>query len=133
MTSAGLPEAVIKVRLPEDLPAVLVDAAQLERVVSNLLTNAVRYGSNGSPVVVTADRAGERVHLRIRDQGSGIATQDLTRIFEPFYRGGDAHGHGSGLGLAIAKGFVEGNGGRLWAQSEPDEGSTFTVDLPVAL
>jgi two-component system, OmpR family, sensor histidine kinase KdpD len=133
MTSAGLPEAVIKVRLPEDLPAVLVDAAQLERVVSNLLTNAVRYGSNGSPVVVTADRAGERVHLRIRDQGSGIATQDLTRIFEPFYRGGDAQGHGSGLGLAIAKGFVEGNGGRLWAQSEPDEGSTFTVDLPVAL
>jgi two-component system, OmpR family, sensor histidine kinase KdpD len=92
----------------------------------------VRYGSNGSPIAVTADATDERVHLRIRDQGLGIAADDLTRIFEPFYRGGDARGHGSGLGLAIAKGFVEGNGGRLWAQSRPNEGSTFTVDLPVA-
>lgn len=132
VASAGLHEESIDVRLPEDLPAVLVDAAQIERVVSNLLANAARHGSNGSPIAVTADAAGERVHLRIRDQGSGIGPEDLSRIFEPFYRGGDAHGHGSGLGLAIAKGFAEGNGGRLWAQSRPNEGSTFTVDLQVA-
>ena len=132
MSSTALQDAAIDVRLPQDLPPVLVDAAQLERVVSNLLGNAVRYGSNGSPVAVTADATGERVHLRIRDEGSGIDPDDLTRIFEPFYRGGDARGQGSGLGLAIAKGFVEGNGGRLWAQSRPNDGSTFTVDLPAA-
>jgi two-component system, OmpR family, sensor histidine kinase KdpD len=132
MSSAGLHAAPIDVRLPEDLPPVLVDAAQLERVISNLLVNAVRYGSNGSPVAVSADSSGARVHLRIRDHGSGIDPDELARIFEPFYRAGAARGQGSGLGLAIAKGFVEGNGGRLWAQSVPGEGSTFTIDLPVA-
>jgi len=133
MSSAGLHGSSIEVDLPHELPPVLVDAAQLERVVSNLLGNAVRYGANGSPISVSADVSGARVRLRIRDRGSGIDPDELARIFEPFYRSTRAsQGQGSGLGLAIAKGFVEGNGGRLWAQSEPGEGSTFTVDLPVA-
>jgi two-component system sensor histidine kinase KdpD len=133
VSATPLRNAGIEVRLPEDLPPVLVDPAQLERVVSNLLQNAVRYGANGgAAVAVRADASGERVHLRIVDHGPGIDPDDLSRIFEPFYRAGDVAGQGSGLGLAIAKGFVEGNGGRLWARSQPGEGSTFTVDLPVA-
>jgi two-component system sensor histidine kinase KdpD len=134
VSAAPMRGAGITVQLPDDLPPVLVDPAQLERVVSNLLQNAVRHGANGtSPVAVRANAAGARVHLRIVDQGPGIEPHDLGRIFEPFYRAGNGAGQGSGLGLAIAKGFVEGNDGRLWAQSQPGEGATFTVDLPVPL
>jgi two-component system sensor histidine kinase KdpD len=131
-SSASLRAAPIDIQLRPDLPAVLADPAQLERVVSNLLENAVRHSDNGTAVAVRADTAGSRLHLRVTDHGPGIKPEELDRIFEPFYRSPDATGHGSGLGLAIAKGFVEGNGGRIWARSLPGQGSTFTIDLPVA-
>jgi two-component system sensor histidine kinase KdpD len=131
-SSPSLREAHLDVQLPPDLPAVLADPAQLERAVSNLLENAVRHSANGEAVAVRADATGGRVHLRVTDHGPGIAADELTRIFEPFYRSPGATGRGSGLGLAIAKGFVEGNGGRIWARSLPGQGSTFTIDLPIA-
>lgn len=132
LASPTLREAAIDIALPNDLPPVLVDPAQLGRVVSNLLENAVHHGANGRPVGVRADANGGRVQLRITDYGTGIARSDLDHIFEPFFRAQDASGHGSGLGLAIAKGFVDGNGGRLWAQSAPGQGASFTVDLMAA-
>ena len=131
-SSRSLAGANLDVQLPGELPAVRADPVQLERVVSNLLENAVRYSSNGAPVAVRADASGERLRLRITNDGPGIATDELPRIFEPFYRSPDASGQGSGLGLAIAKGFVEGNHGRLWARSLPGQGTTFTIDLPLA-
>jgi two-component system sensor histidine kinase KdpD len=131
-SSATLRDAALDIQLPDDLPAVQADPAQLERVISNLLQNAVRYSNNGQPVAVRADASRGRVHLRITDHGPGISPSEITRIFEPFYRSPDASGQGSGLGLAIAKGFVEGNGGRLWARSLPGQGSTFTIELPAA-
>jgi two-component system, OmpR family, sensor histidine kinase KdpD len=131
-SSRSLAGANLDVQLPGELPAVRADPVQLERVVSNLLENAVRYSSNGAPVAVRADASGERLRLRITNYGPGIATDELPRIFEPFYRSPDASGQGSGLGLAIAKGFVEGNHGRLWARSLPGQGTTFTIDLPLA-
>jgi two-component system, OmpR family, sensor histidine kinase KdpD len=130
--SPSLRAAAVDIQLPPDLPTVRADPAQLERVVSNLLENAVRYSTNGAPVAVRADASGARVHLRITDHGPGIAPEDLDRIFEPFYRAGETGGRGSGLGLAIAKGFVEASGGRIWARSLPGQGSTFTIDLPRA-
>ena len=130
--SASLRGANIDVQLPADLPPVLADPHQLERVVTNLLENAVRHSTNGAPVAVRADTAGGRLHLRVTDNGPGIPPDQITRIFEPFYRAPDATGRGSGLGLAIAKGFIEGNGGRIWARSLPGQGSTFTIDLPLA-
>jgi two-component system, OmpR family, sensor histidine kinase KdpD len=131
-SSPTLRAARLDVQLPRDLPLVLADPAQLERVVSNLLENAVRHSSNGEPVAVRADASDTRLHLRVADHGPGIAAGELERIFEPFYRSPNARGRGSGLGLAIAKGFVEANDGRLWARSLPGQGSTFTVDLPLA-
>jgi two-component system sensor histidine kinase KdpD len=131
-SNSSLRGARLDVQLPPDLPPVLADPAQLERVLSNLLENAVRYSTNGEPVAVRADTSGSRLHLRITDHGPGIAHDELERIFEPFYRSREAMGRGSGLGLAIARGFVEGNGGRIWARSLPGQGSTFTVDLPIA-
>jgi two-component system sensor histidine kinase KdpD len=124
--------ARLDIELDGDLPPVQVDPAQLERVLSNLLENAVRFSANGEAVAVRASTAGTRLQLRITDHGPGIAADDLERIFEPFYRAPGAAGHGSGLGLAIAKGFVDGNGGRVWARSLPGQGATFTIDLPLA-
>jgi two-component system sensor histidine kinase KdpD len=134
-TAAAAPalrNAHLDIEFPGDLPAVRADPAQIERALSNLLENAVRYSSNGAPVAVRADASSTRLRLRVTDHGPGIAPEEMERIFEPFYRTDSALGHGSGLGLAIAKGFVEGNGGRLWARSLPGQGTTFTIDLPLA-
>jgi two-component system sensor histidine kinase KdpD len=128
----SLRNAKLDIQLDGDLPPVQADPVQLERALSNLVENAIRHSTNGAPVAVRASMAGARLQLRVTDRGPGIAPGELERIFEPFYRAPGASGRGSGLGLAIAKGFVEGNGGRLWARSLPGQGSTFTIDLPLA-
>jgi two-component system sensor histidine kinase KdpD len=114
-----------------DLPLVRADAAQLERAFANLLENSARH-SNGHPVSVRARAVNERVLVRVVDRGPGIPPTQLERVFEPFYRSGNERtGHrGSGLGLAIARGFVEVNGGRVWAESLPGQGTSFVVALP---
>ena len=116
----------------DELPLVKADAAQLERAFANLLENGARH-ADGHPVSVRARQVRERVVIRIVDRGPGIPTTQLERVFEPFYRSGNERtGHrGSGLGLAIARGFVEVNGGRVWAESLPGQGTSFVVELPL--
>ncbi|HLY48619.1 MAG TPA: ATP-binding protein [Solirubrobacteraceae bacterium] len=124
---------VVRVRVDPDVPALLADAAQLERVFANLLENALRY-SNGLPVSVQARQTGPRVVVQVVDQGPGIPAAEQERIFEAFYRGpqaGDRTWTGSGLGLAIAKGFVEANGGTISVESLPGQGTSFVVSFPV--
>jgi two-component system sensor histidine kinase KdpD len=115
-----------------DLPLIRADAAQLERAFANLLENAARY-SGRERVSVRARVVGERLMVRVVDRGPGIAKPELTRIFDAFYRApGRPGGHtGSGLGLAIVKGFVEANGGQVWAESLPGQGTSFVVALPL--
>jgi two-component system sensor histidine kinase KdpD len=126
----------VRLVVDEDVPAVRVDAAQLERAFANLLENAWRY-SGGRPVAAHARRSGSRVIVRVVDQGPGIERAEQDRIFEAFYRGGrgtkekGSSWGGSGLGLAIAKGFVEANGGTITVESLPGQGSTFVVALPI--
>jgi two-component system sensor histidine kinase KdpD len=132
----GLPGGGTAVRLSvdRDLPAVMADAAQLERAFANLLENAVRY-SDARPVSVHVRRNRDRVVVRVVDQGPGIGSGEQDRIFEPFYRGSQGDGRswaGSGLGLAIAKGFVEVNGGSITVESLVGQGSSFIVSFPVA-
>ena len=127
----------IELDLPFDLPLVQADAAQLERVFSNLLENAIKFSPAGAPVRVTGGAAGGRVTVRVTDRGRGIPAAQRTRVFEPFFRGRTdrspvAAGAGSGLGLAIVKGFVEANGGRILLQSGTDQGTSFAVSFPVA-
>jgi PAS domain S-box-containing protein len=119
-----------EIEIDSELPSVLVDATQLERALVNLFENASRFSGQGS-VKVSATAADGAVTVRISDSGPGIPEEDRERVFEPFYRGSDGHGNhaGSGLGLAIVRGFVEANGGRVWAEC-PDEGTTFVVRLP---
>lgn len=124
--------APVQVSLDRDLPLVQADPAQLERVFVNLLENAQRYAAPHPPAV-RARVVGERMMIRVIDRGPGISERQLPHIFEPFHRAEPGDGHpGSGLGLAIVKGFVEANGGRVWAESLPGQGSVFVVELPVA-
>lgn len=124
------PIAGFDVLLPDDLPSLRADAAQLERAFANVLDNSARFAGQ-APVTVRALCSGAWLVVRIGDQGPGIAPKELEQIFEPFHRSAEHDSDGSGLGLAIARGFVEANGGRLRAESQPGEGSTFVFQLPV--
>ena len=128
----ALPAGTFALALDPDLPLIRADAAQLERAFANLLENSARY-SGGHPVSVRARVVGPRVLVRVVDRGPGVSAAETARIFEPFYRApGTANGHrGSGLGLAIVRGFVEANGGRVWVESLPGQGSSFVVELPL--
>ncbi|HEY5197909.1 MAG TPA: ATP-binding protein [Solirubrobacteraceae bacterium] len=114
------------------LPLIRADAVQIERALASLLENAARY-NGGHPVSVRARAVGRRLAIRIVDRGPGLPREELERIFEAFYQGRDgrASHNGSGLGLAIARGFVAANGGRVWAESLPGQGSTFAIELPL--
>lgn len=108
------------------------DEFRIEQVVINLLTNALRYGK-GKPVTVSAAPAEGGVRIEVSDQGMGISEEDQRRIFEQFERaaGNDGTG-GLGLGLFITQQLVEAHGGRIGVQSEPGQGATFTVTLPMS-
>ena len=106
----------IEVSLPADSPLLHIDAGQIERVLVNLLENALKVSSPTDPVEITTEVDNGMVVLRVLDRGPGLDPEAAERIFEPFERG-DAAGNGAGLGLAIAKGFAQANGGRVWAES----------------
>jgi two-component system, OmpR family, sensor histidine kinase KdpD len=120
----------VVVSLPEECPAVRADAAQLERVLVNLIENALRYSSSADSVDVRAVVDGGEVVVSVTDHGPGLEREDREAIFEPFRVGSGAGERGSGLGLAIARGFAGLNGGRLWVQSTPGRGATFSLALP---
>jgi two-component system sensor histidine kinase KdpD len=117
--------------LPPDLPLVRADAAQLERVFSNLIENAIKFSPSGAPVRITGGAGAGRVTVRVIDAGRGIPPQHRARVFEPFFRGRGANDPGSGLGLAICRGFVEANGGKITLQTGTDRGTSFAVTFPV--
>ena len=124
-------EHPVEFRLPDDLPLVRADAAQLERVFSNLIENAIKHSPPDVPVTITAGAGSGRVTVRVIDRGRGIPAADRTRVFEPFFRGRRDTGSGSGLGLAICRGFVEANGGQIVLQSSRGPGTSFAVSFPL--
>jgi K+-sensing histidine kinase KdpD len=120
----------IEVSLPADSPLLHIDAGQIERVLVNLLENALKVSSPADPVEITTEVDNGMVVLRVLDRGPGLEPDAAERIFEPFERGVGA-GDGAGLGLAIAKGFAQANGGRVWAESRlPGRGAVFALALP---
>ena len=121
----------IRVELPSELPLVRADTAQLERVFSNLIDNAVKFSLPDSPVRISGGTSGGKVTVRVSNQGPGIPRRDRSNVFKPFYRGRAGRSSGSGLGLAICRGFVEANGGQIVMQSDADRGTSFAVSLPV--
>ncbi len=121
--------ARFKLSVDRDTPLLLADPAQLERALANVLENAARHSAD--TVSVRARAVGDRLMVRVVDRGPGIPESELERVFEPFHRSPLASGPGSGLGLAIARGFVEANGGRAWAESLPGQGTVIVFALPL--
>ncbi len=130
--AVGQDSARIRISLPDDSPALRVDPTQIERALVNLLENALESSSPSDPVEVTSERADGEIVLRVVDRGPGLDILDLERLFEPFERGTGETKQGTGLGLAIARGFVEANGGRLWAEPTPGRGAVLALALPLA-
>ena len=123
----------INLRLEVDpsIGVIEADERMLKQVLFNLLANAVKFTARSGHVDVTARGDGDEVLVSVRDDGIGIAAADQARIFEEFEQVGRAHvQEGTGLGLALSRRFVELHGGRLWVESEPGRGSTFTFTLP---
>ena len=123
----------VRTKLPEGLPPVEADPHRLERILTNLISNALQYSPPETQVEVSAERRDGELLISVVDRGVGIAPEDLPHIFERFYRTkGTRKAEGLGLGLYITKMLVEAHGGRIWVKSKPGKGSTFSFTLPIA-
>jgi signal transduction histidine kinase len=128
---AELVDSRLEVALDPDIPVAKWDRLRLEQVVSNLLSNALKYGA-GKPVHLELRAQGAQVRLTVRDEGIGIEPEVLSRIFGKFERGvSERHYGGLGLGLYVTRHIVEAMGGTVEATSTPGQGATFTVQLPL--
>jgi two-component system sensor histidine kinase KdpD len=129
----GQAAAGVDIRVPPALPDILADPALLERVLVNVIANAVRYSPSGERVLVTASAHADWVELRVIDRGPGIPPRDRDRVFLPFQRLGDRDNDtGVGLGLALSRGLAEAMGGQLVADDTPGGGLTMIITLPGA-
>lgn len=116
-----------------DARQAVADAGLLDRVLANIVENALRYQPSEAPVAVTASRVANRVEIRIIDNGPGVAADHLERIFQPFQQQGDVNSaDGVGLGLAVARGLAEAMGGEVAAENTPGGGLTLVIELPAA-
>jgi two-component system sensor histidine kinase KdpD len=120
-----------RVDVAGEAPLVSVDPIQIQRVVANLVENALKFSPSSARVHVRITATRQEAIVRIVDQGPGLDSSELERVFEPFYRRDSDQRSGAGLGLAIARGFAAANGGRVWAESRPGQGATFALALPV--
>ncbi len=127
------PAHQFSIDLPKGLPPVDADSLRLERILLNLLQNAVKYSPPGSQTRVFATEEKEHLVIGISDQGSGISPHDQAKLFRPFERlesSEPSRAKGIGLGLLVCKRLVEAHGGQIWVESEPGQGSTFFFTLP---
>jgi len=154
--AAEAQEVTLEAQVPGDLPRALVDPDRLAQVLRNLLINALRHTAPGGRVIVSAAQAGETLEIAVIDTGEGIAPEDLPHVFERFWRADasrsradtarsrvgaaradagrsskEAAASGSGLGLSVAQSLIEAQGGRIWAESIPGQGSAFRFTLPL--
>jgi signal transduction histidine kinase len=122
----------LQVSAPVDLPDIAADRGQVERVITNLVTNAIRATGRHGEIEIAAAFRDHHVAFSVRDTGRGIPHDYLARIFEPFVQAPDAPAGGAGLGLSISRRIVESHGGQITVRSEPGAGTTFTFTVPVA-
>ena len=129
----GVPVERIADQTPDALPLVLTDAGLLERVLANVIENAVRYSPADRPVRVLAEAVGDQVHVRVVDRGPGVGARERERMFAPFQRLGDSPGGaGVGLGLAVARGLAEAVGATVDVEDTPGGGLTMVITVPIA-
>ncbi|HJX37273.1 MAG TPA: ATP-binding protein [Anaerolineae bacterium] len=124
----------VAVDVPSDLPVLSADPQRISQVLGNLLDNAIRHSQEGGSVTIRASRKEDAVQVDVVDEGTGLSPEELSLVFERFYRGDKARARatgGAGLGLAIVKQLVEAHGGRVWAESTEGQGATFSFTLPI--
>ena len=122
----------LKVDVAPDVPAVLADRAQIERVLANLVTNAARATPRGGRISITAEARQDHIAIVVADTGIGIPAEYLRRIFDPFVQVPDVPAGAGGLGLAISRRLIEAHHGQISAQSAPGKGTVFIFTLPIA-
>jgi signal transduction histidine kinase len=126
----------LEARMPSTVPPVRCAPEQVERVLFNLLTNALRHTPTDGSIAVVVERDGAEVQIAVEDTGEGLSGEAQARMFERFWRGDEArtsgNGGGAGLGLAIAQGLVQAQGGRIWAEPRPEGGARICFTLPAA-
>ncbi|HEU5085791.1 MAG TPA: ATP-binding protein, partial [Roseiflexaceae bacterium] len=125
-----LAERPVQVALSPDVPLVPVDGVLIEQVLLNLLENAIKHTSLGTPIAIHAVLRGHEVVVSVADRGPGLPQGEEQRVFEKFYRASSTPG-GAGLGLAICKGIVEAHGGRIWAEQRSGGGAVFQFTIPL--
>jgi signal transduction histidine kinase len=128
-------EINLKQTIPENIPLVMMDTLRIGQIISNLLTNALRYTPKGGTVDIGLKKKDSMVELWVKDTGPGIPQEELPYIFERFYRVDKSRSRtsgGTGLGLAIAKYFVDAQGGYIYAESEVGKGTCITFSIPIA-
>jgi two-component system sensor histidine kinase KdpD len=122
----------VQVSVPADAPPIRVDAIQVQRILANLLDNALKFSPPDEPVTVRVNCTRSELLIRVVDHGPGVPEQDSERIFQAFQRrSGVKDSRGAGLGLAIARGFARANGGRVWVESRPGQGASFALAFPI--
>ena len=124
----------MEIGIEKKVPSVNCNSDRIERVLINLVANAIRHTPSGGKISLYVTAKANQVHLRISDTGEGIAPEDLPMIWERFYKGDKSRTRtqgGTGLGLAIVKRIVEGHGGQINVESKLNEGTTFNIVLPV--
>ena len=120
--------------IPPDLPRTLIDPLRAERIIHNLVDNAIKYSPEGGEVMITATAEKEHILVGVKDEGIGISEQDQSRLFQRFQRLEYDTGksiQGIGLGLNVCRILVEAHGGSIWVESEKEKGSTFYFTIPL--
>jgi signal transduction histidine kinase len=121
----------INMDLDSSTPSIQGDGVRLAQVIENLFTNAIKYAP-GAAIDVSLGQAGENVRIAFHDQGPGIDSEALPFIFDRFYRARNERTiTGTGLGLYICKQIIEAHRGKIWAESDPGQGTTFLIELPI--
>jgi len=122
----------LRLNSPDDLPDVIADRERIGQAISNLVGNAVKFSPAGGEIIVRVAVLDREVLFSVSDKGKGMSAEQLSHAFDRFWQSSRTDRQGAGLGLAITKGIVEAHGGRIWAESSLDAGSTFYFTLPVA-
>ena len=114
----------------DDLPPACLDRLRILQVLANLISNAIKFTPEGGEVIVRVEAAGSDIRFVVSDTGVGIDEKDAGRVFDRYWQATRTARLGTGLGLPIAKGIVEAHGGRIWFESKPGIGTTFSFTLP---
>ena len=123
----------IKTEFPDNFPVVLADEARMEQVITNLVSNAIKYAPQGK-ITISGHARPKQVVVCVTDEGPGIASEDIPHIFDRFYRAPDLarKTKGAGLGLYLARSIVEAHGGRIWVDPKSGKGARICFSIPIS-